>query len=39
MKGGVMHAKRVLLLEYDLGALALLLIGTGAAALLVISGF
>jgi hypothetical protein len=38
-QGGVMHAKRVLFLDYDLGSLALLLIGTGAAALLALSGF
>lgn len=34
-----MHAKRVLLLDYDLGSLALLLIGTGAAAFLALGGF
>jgi hypothetical protein len=38
-QGDVMHAKRVLFLDYDLGSLALLLIGTGAAALLALSGF
>jgi hypothetical protein len=37
--GGVMHAKRVLWFDCDLGSLALLLIGTGAAAFLALSGF
>jgi hypothetical protein len=34
-----MHAKRVLLLDCDVGSLALLLIGTSAAAFLAPSGF
>jgi hypothetical protein len=34
-----MHARRVLLLDCDLGSLALLLLGTSAAALLALSGF
>ena len=34
-----MHARRVLLLHFDFGSLALLLIGTGAAAFRARGGF
>jgi hypothetical protein len=33
-----MHAKRVRLLDFDLGSLTLLLFGTGAAVFLAVSG-
>jgi hypothetical protein len=36
---GVMHAKRVLLLDCDVASLALRLIGTSAAAFLALNGF
>jgi hypothetical protein len=34
-----MHAKRVLWLDFDLGSLAMLLIGTSAVCFLALSGF
>ena len=37
--GDIMHAKRVLWLDFDLGSLALLVIGTSAVAVLAFSGF
>ena len=36
---GAMHAKRVLWFDCDLGSLALLVIGTSAAAFLALGGF
>ena len=37
--GGVMHAKHLLLVDYDAGSLMALLIGIGALSLLAVSGF
>ena len=37
--GGIMHAKRVLWLDLDLGSLTALLIGISAVSVLAFSGF